>query len=83
MGYKSETTKKALKEIKEKNKKETNMKTTKVKTVLKYVATVAVTLGVVYAGYSLFQAGYDQGKTDQKAITVEAKEIAVQLKQND
>lgn len=85
----SEYTKKAKAEIKENKKKEKDMKKLNlktVKTVVKYLITVVVTLGVVYAGYWLYQQGYNSGVENQKAISNEVKtkvdELAVTLKHN-
>lgn len=63
-----------------KSEKGENMKN--FKTIAKYVATVVVTLGVVYAGWSLYQSGYNQGRTDEKTVRAEIKaEVAKLSKQ--
>lgn len=48
--------------------KETDMKKSTLKTITKYAATVIVTLGVVYAAYSLYTWGHNDGVKSQKAI---------------
>lgn len=51
-------------------------------TVAKYVVTISLTLGVVYSGWSLYQAGYNQGRSDEQIVRAEIKaEVAKLSKQ--
>lgn len=56
------------KEHKQSKKEEKDMTKNTLKTVSKYALTVIVTLGVVYAAYSLYTWGHNDGVKSQKEI---------------
>lgn len=78
----SQATKEAKERIKQKNEKEHNemSKLAKFKTPLVVVSTIVLTLGVVFAAYSLYMSGYAHGANDQKQISAEVANKLAALK---
>lgn len=69
-----------------KQQKETEVKTLKnnstIKTIVTVIVTVAITLGVVYAAYSLYQMGHAAGVQHQKSIDSQITATVEKLKTN-
>ena len=65
-----------------KQTKENNMKQFIKKPITIVVLTVALTLAAVYAGYTGYQAIYNQGYSDAKAEQAKVEKIVAELKEN-
>ena len=72
---------KAPKQQKEKEVKNLKNNST-IKTIVTVIVTVAITLGVVYAAYSLYQMGHAAGVQHQKSIDSQITATVKKLKVN-
>lgn len=83
--FKSSATKEAEAKLDKKSKKENKdmSKFSKVKTPLTVIASVLLTLAVVFAGYSIYSWGHNDGVNEQKGVNAEVVKQVATLKNSE